>query len=152
MYCAKCGGLVNNTLNFCNSCGAKLTRGKDSGGKPAAPLSLLICAVGALDIAALFVFALLTLIFLERHVDERTMAAILTLYLFFLAAVNFKLIRLITKLVGVYLDNNGSTNETQPANLPSKHTTAQLDSPRQPVTSVTENTTRTLNEVLLKER
>jgi hypothetical protein len=142
---------VQNTLNFCNSCGTKLAKTADQPVRGRSPVGLLIAGISVIDTVGLFILALLTLIFLDRHVDEKIMAAIITFYLFFLAVVNFRFLRMISKLVNVYIENKVPQSEPQPAGLFS-HTTAQLQEPRQPVSSVTDHTTRTLDEVLLKER
>src|SRR5882757_5941466 len=116
MYCAKCGGLVHDSLNFCNSCGAKLVKGEPPA-KQGNPVAFLIAGLSVIDIAALFFFALLMLIFLDRHVDEKIIGLIATLFLVVLGGINFRLLRLISKLVHNHIENKTSLNEAAPANL-----------------------------------
>ncbi len=107
-----------------------------------------------IDTVGLFVLALLTLMFLDRHVDEKVIMIISTIYLISLASINFMFLRMISKLVSSHIENKSSPAEKPQASLFS-HATAQLEAPRQavqPLSSVTEHTTRTLDEVLIKER
>ncbi|HEV7643815.1 MAG TPA: hypothetical protein VGO50_07745 [Pyrinomonadaceae bacterium] len=157
MYCAKCGSLVQNTLNYCNSCGNKLAKTDERPARQGNPLPFLAAALCVIDTVGLFVLALLTLMFLDRHVDEKVMMIICTIYLLSLASINFMFLRMISKLVSSHIENKSSSTEKPQASLFS-HTTAQLEAPQQPIqavqplSSVTEHTTRTLDEVLIKER
>ncbi len=154
MYCAKCGSLVQNTLNYCNSCGNKLAKADERPVRQGNPLPFLAAALCVIDTVGLFVLALLTLMFLDRHLDEKVIMIISTIYLLSLASINFMFLRMISKLVSSHIENKSPSNEKPQASLFS-HATAQLDAPRQPVqqvSSITEHTTRTLDEVLIKER
>jgi hypothetical protein len=157
MYCAKCGSLVQNTLNYCNSCGNKLAKTDQHPARQGSPLPFLAAALCVIDTVGLFVLALLTLMFLDRHVDEKVMMVISTIYLLSLASINFMFLRMISKLVSSHIENKSPSTEKQQAGLFS-HATAQLDAPRQhaqplqQAASVTEHTTRTLDEVLIEER
>src|ERR1044072_3575144 len=150
MYCAKCGSLVQNTLNYCNSCGNKLAKTDDRPARQGSPLPFLAAALCVIDTVGLFVLALLTLMFLDRHVEEKVITIISTIYLISLASINFMFLGMISKLVTSHIENKGTPSEKPQASLFS-HATAQLEAPRQPIQAVqavpqsgrgTEHTTR----------
>jgi hypothetical protein len=151
MYCSSCGSSISQELNYCNRCGAK-TGKEGTAGRPFNPLPFILAALCVIDVAALLIFAALMMVFLDRHVDDKVIAAISSVYLVMLAMINFIFLRLVSRLVGLHIESKSADRETAPAGL-SAHTTAQLQAPRQqPLTSVTDHTTRILDEVLIKER
>src|ERR1041384_1759676 len=151
MYCVKCGSLVHENLNFCNSCGAKL---KEEGGqeKPINPLSYLITALCIIGGGGLLLLVAMIGILLEQHANDQTVILVAALFLASWLFINSMILRQISRLIGTHIESKSSAGEKQPASLYS-HNTAQLDAPpRQPGSSVTDHTTRTLDEVLIKER
>lgn len=158
MYCPKCASPVNQSLNFCNVCGAKLAKGETAGDRPVNPISYLIAALCVIGGSGLGLLVALIAILLDKNVDEAVLVVISGLYLTVLLATNIMLIRQISKLI----DHQARANQTetkkegwndQPSEL-RVATNPLLESPRQrPIGSVTEHTTRTLDdEIVYKER
>ena len=150
MYCSKCGSLVNNELNYCNSCGEKLAKVKDKD----APKSMMDDVLTSLCVIAIFGFVFfvgLVAILLDKSIPINVLVTILLGYLAVLSGICLMLLRQVPKLIDANLEENKSKNfeTTQPLPLPAP-TTAQLEEHREPAMSVTENTTRTLNEVATK--
>jgi hypothetical protein len=158
MYCPACGNFITSGLNFCNSCGAKVKQGNTPARKSGNPIAFLAAALTVIDIAALFFMALIMLLFLERNVEGRVIAIFSAFFFLMLGFTNFAFIRMISKLVGVHIESSREENtEQRPVRSfePAAPAVGQLEAQRQPVTpvgSVTDHTTRTLDEVLLKER
>jgi len=152
MYCSKCGSLVNDELNYCNSCGGKLAKAKDED----APKSMLDDVLTALCLIAIFGLAFLVglvAVLLDKAVPHEIVIGISIIYLLTLFSICFMLLRQVPKLIDTNLRENKSENfeAAQPVQLPSR-TTAQLEERREPVLSVTENTTRTLEEISVRRK
>jgi len=147
MYCSKCGTLVNDELNYCNSCGEKLAKAKEKD----APKSMLDDILTSLCFIAIFGFVFfvgLMAILLDKSISQDLVIGIAIAYLLVLFSVCFMLLRQVPKLIDANLKENKAekSEAIQPAQL-SSPTTAQLEEPREPVMSVTENTTRTFNKI-----
>lgn len=153
MYCASCGNQISAELKYCNRCGAKTGKegSEDSEGKPINPLSYLITALCIIGGGGLVLLVGLIAILLDKNVDWRGVAAITTFYLLALVITNAMILWQISKMVNHQIKTKEGPQEPRPFELHA-HNTNQLGAPRQPVTSVTEHTTRTLEEVLLKDR
>jgi len=151
MYCSKCGSLVNNELNYCNSCGEKLAKAKEKD----APQSMLDDILTSLCFIAIFGFVFfvgLVAILLDKSLPEPVLVTVSIAYLIVLLGICFMLLRQVPKLISANLkENKAEKSEViKPAQL-SSPTTAQLEEPREPVLSVTENTTRTFDKIPLKK-
>lgn len=149
MYCAKCGSQVNQGLNYCNACGAKLTKEEAVKDEANQTLTHLIAGLVVFGGAGfLFLIGLIAVLF-EKSANPGFMGLIIGLYLFIVASVSFALLRLIYRVVNDQLDTR--KEEKRAAQLNTAEA-LQLEAPRQPAVSVTDRTTRTLEEVLVKER
>ncbi|MCA1622591.1 MAG: hypothetical protein LC768_04175 [Acidobacteria bacterium] len=150
MYCSKCGSLVNDELNYCNSCGEKLAKAKDKD----APKSMLDDILTSLCFIAIFGFVFfvgLVAILLDKSVPETVLLMVSLAYLAVLFGICFMLLRQVPKLINANLkENNAEKSEVIKPTQLSSPIAAQLEEPREPVLSVTENTTRTLSEVATK--
>src|SRR5690349_8130151 len=80
MYCATCGNSVNENLNYCNICGAKIVK---NGGLPVrnSPAPILTIAVGFFGVGGLFGFIMMLKILLESRLDQPAILTILIAYL-----------------------------------------------------------------------
>jgi hypothetical protein len=148
MYCSTCGNSVNENLNYCNSCGARL------GNKPLQPghSSSPFIYIG---VAGLIGFILVLKILLDNHVDPTVMVIILIAYLatvFLLCAVTLG--QNWHHSAGVFANPPAPPAEDYAAPKQIRtETTNQLEAPREPfIGSVTENTTRTFEHVPIKEK
>ena len=152
MYCWSCGKDVKENLNYCSNCGARVERGKQE--DYSSWMNNPATSVGYLGIFGLGGFIFLVLSLLKRNVDPGAVFTISALYLVALFGICFMILRF------------GSNNSEKPSNknpaempdyaAPKKFRsgiTNQLEAPSsEPIPSVTENTTRTLDEVLIERK
>jgi hypothetical protein len=148
MYCSTCGVAVAQGLSYCNYCGAKLsTAREDSAVKPPAVKPELLVAA----MTALFMFGLLVIIILIGMV--KSVLGLPVGQVLALALLPFLLLVL---LEGVFIRLllRGKRNPDEPGNtvVLQGHATRELDAAQarglpEPVSSVTESTTRTLEPI-----
>lgn len=149
MYCAKCGSQVSQGLNYCNACGAKLTKEETVKDEANQTLTHLIAGLVVFGGAGfLFLVGLIAVLF-EKNANPGFMTLIVGLYLLIVASVSFALLRLIYRVVNDQLETR--KEEKRAAQLIAAEA-PQLQAPREPAVSVTDRTTRTLEEALVKER
>jgi hypothetical protein len=156
VYCPSCGNAVAEGLKYCNRCGASLGAGEGQAGLggltgTAWAVSLAAALITLGGLAMLFVLGL-TLI--NRGQDLPPSAGIMGLaFLALIAIVDWMLIRQLSRVIDVY---RGAGLPTAPARRPDagrppaeldERQPARLEAPREPFISVTEQTTRTLDQV-----
>lgn len=149
MFCQKCGTLINANLNYCNNCGAKTAKNDED--KKSSPLGLLISSLATVTIVGLGIFIGLIAILLDKFQHPEPIVVIAAFYLSTLFLICFFIIKQISKLTDLHIQEK--TQSAQPFYQNpqiSAPNTAQLEEPKQQPISVTENTTKTLDEVLLK--
>ncbi|HRH40571.1 MAG TPA: zinc ribbon domain-containing protein [Pyrinomonadaceae bacterium] len=148
MFCSKCGTQLNDKLNYCNICGGKLTSDADNSHK--AVLTSLIISLTAVSIIGLGSVIGLIAMLLNKGVKDELIVMLVSGYLLTLFSIAFLIARQISKIITPQTNKAESLNQVfQPAQL-SAPTTAQLEEPRQQTFSVTDNTTRTFDEVFVK--
>ena len=152
MFCPSCGAEQNQTLSYCNRCGANL-KPIESGVPPAK----LVSAAWAVSLAVTFVtlggfgmiFGLVfALINRGMSLDNDGVALVIITSLIILA-IDWLLIRQLSRVLNLPRAAPETATVSQPAlnqNLP-----PLLDAPSQPVSSVTDRTTRTF-EPVVRER
>ena len=151
MFCSTCGKQVNENLHFCNNCGARIDAKTEqfqdrSFGLNAATVT------GIMGMFGLFGFVFLAIKLLEKNLDPGFVFALLAL---FMAAVfgNCFLIFRQTSNQSFKSRKKEKTDEETAPNQLSAETAAKLNpSYQSPISSVTENTTRTLDEVLIERK
>lgn len=150
MYCRTCGSSIDETLKYCKNCGAKLVKddgdGKDATGKMLDDLLTTVCFV------AIFGFAFLVgvvAILLDKIIAHELVVFIVVSYLVVLLGICFMLLREVPKLVNAKLGKKSEAEEAaaQPAQLFAENTAQLAEAREKFLTSVTENTTRTLGKV-----
>lgn len=149
MYCEQCGKRIEEALNYCNSCGKQLK--KDS--PPSR--SLAASVVGAM--AAIVTFGLIILAVLIGNLFDRfggrnePLFVFAMVYLIMLFAVCYLMMKQVSKLVDAELKSRESPQRTSAplVQLPPRSTN-QLEEFREPA-SVTDHTTRTLDEVQIRK-
>ena len=155
MYCSRCGSLIAEELNFCSRCGERVNKTElaESSKKQSEMLNNLALTAILIGLGGLGCLVGLVVILLGNNVIPQVVVLIVLAYLTAWFGVTYKLLGQISKLVDANLERKKSKeNELhQPPQL-SAHRTAQLESPREPAASVTENTTRTLDEVLVERK
>lgn len=147
MYCSSCGVAATQGLPYCNYCGAKLNSGDGSDKPPDTGLR------GGLVVmmAATFVFGLLAIsIFMGVmktviHLDTGAMLGFTTLSFLIMLMLEGIFIRL---LFGPRKRRDGQPrNPFQNNRASTKELEAQSRQPMEPISSVTENTTRTFDPI-----
>lgn len=149
MYCSNCGNNLKAELNYCNQCGIKVSKFEnDSRTAVAKNLSESVGYVGGFGLLG-FIFVILILV--KTGVNPTALVPISFLYLATLFGICFLLIRQSNS----FSHNSSLTKDRfqetyQTGQFPSIETN-QLEPPKEPVMSVTEATTKTFEEVLLKK-
>jgi hypothetical protein len=151
MFCQACGSQIQADLNFCNRCGAKV-----AGPDPAIQKSVaenLSSAMGYIGGFGLIAFIFVVYLVVRSGADAKVLIPISFFYLATLFGICFLTLRQIAELTGKSHGRRESRvhDTAQPAYL-KPVTTAQLDEPRDLPISVTENTTRTLDEVMIERK
>ena len=152
MFCWSCGKTVQENLNYCSNCGARVE--KNAPENDSSWMSNPATAVGYLGVFGLGGFIFLVMTLLKQGLNPSAVFAMSALYLAALFGICFLLIRQNSDHSGKR-QNKNSTEESayhEPKKFRSEITN-QLESPQnEPVPSVTENTTRTLDEVLVERK
>jgi hypothetical protein len=162
MYCASCGAEVSEGMSYCNRCGAKLKPVSEavalvsSSGPPArvsaAAAWAMAAAVALITIVGFGLAFSLVMVFVEKGLalDEGRLAVIMALIVSVLL-IDWLLLRQFTRLTsgkaqGKDEDAPAKAEKPKLSGKPSA-VPPQLAAPREPVGSVTENTTRTFDHV-----
>jgi len=146
MYCSSCGVAVATGLSYCNFCGAKLNEKGDNAGKSSdLRPGFLISAMIGLFVLGLFVITILMGMM-------KSILAVPTDRVLGFAMVPFLVLLLLEGLCfWLLMGRLRGTRETRTAQL-KEPVTKELDTPperrlQEPMSSVTEYTTRTLDPV-----
>ncbi len=146
MYCSTCGTLINTELNYCNRCGAKVDKLAVGENKSEA-LQYLSMATGFVGLGGLGLTVGLIAILLNFSVHSEVVVVLALAFLTAVFGISFLMIQQISRMTNISLTSNKNLSEKAQLNSPN---TAQLEEQREPVRSVTENTTRTLEKELVK--
>lgn len=149
MYCASCGNSINVNLNYCSSCGTPVPAAMVH--TPAAtdhsPSSVVYVSV-----AGIIGFIVVLRMLLRSDVPEKALIMVSLVYMAALFGICLAMIR-----HGSMFSKRSTEQQTlnaaqDPAYL-RPATTARLHEPRgEPIGSITDNTTRTLDEVLIERK
>ncbi len=148
MYCANCGTLIDENLNYCNRCGKPVAKDELVKHNDAAisVLKSLSVSTGWVGVAGLGGLIGLIAILAVNQVAPELIVIISILFLTTAFSICFLLTRQISRLTetGLSIKEN-SKQKPAPGQL-NPAVTGQIESPRAPFISVTENTTRTLDK------
>ena len=141
MFCARCGKQIDDSLKFCNGCGARIKNEDDS------PLTSLITALIIIGTAGLGILVGLSAVLLDKIPNFGPVLIFGVVYLAVLFGICFMIMRQITKLIDADLGRRRLPEESErrPVELPGRSTN-QLEEFREPA-SVTDQTTRTLDKI-----
>jgi len=148
MYCSACGNPLSPGLSFCNRCGTSL---KERGESKIAPINAFLTAITLIGVIGLGIMlggamALKN----EAHLDEMLIGFFMLFAFTIVTVTEILLLRQLSRFTGepkqVFLPAPQQT--TIQRELPP----AQLHNFAEPVTSVTENTTRTLEYARHEEK
>ena len=145
MYCVSCGSQLAPGLSYCNRCGVNL-RDRPDGNSTV--ITAFLTAITILGAAGLFVMLFGAVILRRKaQMDQEFIGIFLTFTFLLVSLIEFMLIRNLSKLL--------TQKETQTRSFPPPVTNdlrlPQHSTLGEPVPSVTENTTRTL-EYATRER
>ena len=140
MYCSACGTPTAPGLSFCNRCGTNLKEKPSHSNS--ANIAAYLTAVTALGVIGLGIMLGGTLVLRrEAHLDEGLLGIFMLFTFLIVGTIEVMLLRQLSKLVGSRDEQRAipppmhHVNELRPANLASMV---------EPLQSVTENTTQTL--------
>jgi len=152
MYCPNCGKTVNKKLKYCNSCGERLSKAAeiDKDGTPGKMLDNILTTLFLVVMFGLGILVGLVAVLLGQDVKPGIVAVITVSYLAAIFGICFMLARQVPKLIDARLKGWVTADETHEPRQLEPLTTAQLGEYREPVMSVTDRTTRTLDKVPLK--
>ena len=145
MYCATCGSLLNQKLNYCNRCGARVDKLATAGDSSAT--GYLSMATGFVGLGGLGLTLGLIATLLKYGVVIEAVVMLAIAFLATVFGISFLMIRQISQISNASQISRKNNFENPQLNSPN---TAQLEEPRQPARGVTENTTRTLEKELVK--
>ena len=150
MYCERCGKQIDDSLNYCNGCGANLRREPPRSQRPLA--IFLISALSVTVIVGLIVLAGLLATLFDKVSRTEPVFVFAGVYLLVLFGISFLILRQVSKLIDAELGTRDlpSTRTSSPAVQLPPRSTNQLDEFREPA-SVTDHTTRTLEHVRVDE-
>lgn len=158
MYCSSCGAEAASNLNYCSRCGTDLTLHADS-----TPIRTCNDSTGYLAIALGFttlggIIALISGVIklAEMGVEAPLVAMFGVTCALLIFGIAFLIVRLMMKLNGITGDKTEVRTNRQQKNFSNPTTLRSLDEHREgvplPFTSVTDHTTRFLEEVPEKSK
>lgn len=157
MFCSNCGTQTKPELNYCNRCGARVSGAAEAETRKSM-VENLSGAVGYVGGFGLVGFIFVAIVLLKNGVTEKALILISFFYLAALFGVCYLILEQVKSLSDTpFKKKRRLENDFQeiPYALGAPDT-AQLGEtvaePAAAASSVTENTTKTLDEVLLKRR
>ncbi len=153
MYCPNCGKTVNQKLKYCNGCGERLSKVAeiDKDGTPGKMLDNILTTLFLVVMFGLGILVGLVAVLLGNNVEPRFVMFIAIAYLAAVFGICHTLLSQVPKLIDAKLKSRADSHESAAQPQLERLTTAQLEEYNEPVVSVTEHTTRTLDKVPLKE-
>jgi len=145
MYCSTCGTEIKLELNYCNRCGARVDKLAVAEKSPAT--AYLSMATGFVGLGGLGLTVGLIAILLKNAVVVEAVVMLAIAFLITVFGITFLMLRQISQMANALPPVREKSFENPQLNSPPA---AQLEEPRQPARSVTENTTRTLEKELAK--
>ena len=142
MFCSNCGTPHTQGLSYCNRCGSDLRERKESGNTAA--ITAMLTAITTLGLVGLGIMLMGAVILRRKANLDQELIGVFMMFCFLIVSVTeIMLVRNLSKLT--------SSNESK-TYLPPPTPTNELRLPAgsslgEPVPSVTENTTRTLDYV-----
>src|SRR5215467_13445758 len=147
MYCSNCGTQIADHLNYCNTCGAR----NEKNALVVANASSRGFAVSAGVLGSIGLIGVVPLIQTLRILDPVSMIIILLAYLATVLTMFMVLVGHVWKRSGDIRIKAKDADDYAPPRSFRGINTNQLEEPREPpIGSVTDNTTRTLDEVAVR--
>lgn len=151
MYCQSCGNQINDELSFCNRCGNRvagneLIKQTDSTASLVKNLSIATGLVGVVGLGGLIGLIAILAGNAGNRAAPELIVIISILFLLTTFGICFLLIRQISRLTDKMLSTKENANQKPAPGQLNSRIAEQIESPREPFVSVTENTTRTLDK------
>jgi len=145
MYCETCGKKIDESLNYCNGCGASLRRESRSQKSLAA---FLLAGLTLITITGLLLLAFIMAYLIDRVTPRiEPLFVFGGVFLFVLLGIAFMIMRQVSRVISHELNvREAPKRKGEPLVQLPPRSTNQLDEFREPA-SVTDQTTRTLHEV-----
>lgn len=140
MYCSNCGTPLAQGLSYCNRCGADLRERKESSNTAA--ISAMLTAITLIGIAGLGVMLFGALVL--RRMDPALIGVFMLFTFLIVTLTEIMLFRNLSKLTSA---NESKKYFPAPPSMNNEMRLPAAGSLGEPVPSVTENTTRTLEYV-----
>ena len=140
MYCSTCGSPITQGLSFCNRCGANL---KDrSNGPNMGPISAFLTAITLLGIVGLGIMLGGSLVLRkEANLPFELIGCFMFFTFLIVGTIEFMLLRQLSRLTGAVDERHYLSGSPHPI---AELRPANANNFVEPLTSVTDNTTRTL--------
>ncbi len=152
MYCPSCGKSINEGLKYCNGCGMRLAKDRQ---RNSSPDRMLFLVLGPLTIITIFGFGALiglVAVLLKSGAPNDIVGVTIIAWLLTLFAIDFSLIRKATKIIDYRLKSMDDPIDNMASRQLPSVPAGQLEEFREPAMSVTDHTTRTLDQVPAKTR
>jgi hypothetical protein len=148
MYCATCGSLIDENLNYCNRCGNRVSKDElmKQNDATVSVLKILSISTGWVGVVGLGGLIGLIAILVNNHVVPELIAMLCLLFAATTFGICFMMMRQISRLSGNLLPANENAKQKSVPEQLNAPTTGQIEAPPAAFRSVTENTTRTLDK------
>jgi hypothetical protein len=150
MYCSACGTKLQVDLNYCNRCGQRV--GPDT--EKSSLAESLSSSLGYVGSAGFIAYIFVVIALVKNGVPGNQVMGITAFYFAALLGICFLILRQ-AQLFSGKNDRGGQSRHSEQGDTPylKPVTTAQLEEAREPgISSIVENTTRTLDEVRVERR
>jgi hypothetical protein len=139
MYCSACGTQIAPGLSFCNRCGANL---KERSGNSNTTIPAYLTAVTVIGVIGLVILLGGTMALRKgAQLDEELIGIFMLFTFLIVGTIELMLLRQLSKLVGSRDEQRALSPPLRPVH---ELRPANVASLAEPMTSVTDNTTRTL--------
>ena len=148
MYCATCGTLIDENLNYCNRCGNRVAKEELVRHNDAAVsvLKILSISTGWVGVVGLGGLIGLIAILVNNHVVPELIVILSALFLATTFGICFVMTRQVARLIGNVISPKDNLKQKSALDQLNAPTTGQIEAPPATFRSVTENTTRTLDK------
>jgi len=156
MYCPSCGAELNAELIYCNRCGANLRPVSNHSATPGKIVGITWAISTAVVLVTLGGFGLMFALAMSLISSGISLSGggmvLIVIFLLVILAVAWLLIRQLSRVLDISELLGGTTqSKTNTPPALSEKSIHQISAPREPVTSVTDHTTRVF-EPIHKER
>lgn len=147
MFCQKCGNSVSKDLKYCNACGTKLAaEAEDKDGTPGKMFDNILTSLVMIVMFGLGILVGLVAVLLGNGVEPKFVIIITVAYLGAVFGISLALLLQVPKLIDARLASGLAAQGIEHRELESL-STAQLGEYREPVMTVIDQTTKTLEKI-----